>query len=163
MSTLKGAVLSEDKAYRYLLTRFWDVTLAPVVWVMLNPSTADAEVDDPTIVRCTNYAQDWGYGGVIVLNLYAYRATDPRELLTAADPVGPNNDAYLAYIFDGVRPHGGPVVCGWGNHAKTPRVAAVQALAAAHRTQLHALRTTKSGQPGHPLYLPGRLTPVPWP
>jgi hypothetical protein len=75
-----GAELSACRTYRYRLWRQWDADLAPVVWVMLNPSTADESADDPTIRKCIGFAQRWGYGGIEVVNLYAYRSPDPRQL-----------------------------------------------------------------------------------
>lgn len=162
MTVDKTAIISEDGTYRYLLTRYWDYLLPPVVWVMLNPSTADAEVDDRTIGRCTEFARAWGYGGIVVVNLYAYRATAPKDMLAAADPVGPENDWHLAHAFESALLIGGIVVCGWGNNAKADRAAEVHALAVTQHTQLYALRVTKTGQPQHPLYLPGDLTPEAW-
>lgn len=88
------AGISECGTYRYWLCREWSPGLDSLVWLMLNPSTADATQDDPTIRRCMGFARRWGYGGITVVNLYAYRATNPRDLLTAADPVGPENDRY---------------------------------------------------------------------
>jgi hypothetical protein len=90
--TERAAVLSECGRYRYVLTRTWDHDLAACAFIGLNPSTADAHEDDPTIRRCIRFARDWGHGGLIMLNLFAWRSTDPRGLLDAIFPVGPPAD-----------------------------------------------------------------------
>lgn len=167
---VSSAVVSGCGRYRYWLGRAWS-TAPPVTFVMLNPSTADAHADDPTIRRCVNYARAWGYGGIWVVNLYAWRATDPRDLRTADDPVGPDNNAWLTWAARTTTPTtataattattatGAPIVAAWGAHADPERVRTVLGLTGMHR--LTALAFTKSGQPRHPLYLPGHLTPVP--
>ena len=83
--------------YRYTLTRVWSLERGLVLFVGLNPSTADAERDDPTVRRCVGYARRWGFGGVLVANLFAYRATDPRDLLAVSYPIGPRNDEVIAH------------------------------------------------------------------
>ncbi len=93
-----SAVLSECARYRYRLDRAWerdDHGLGTVTWVMLNPSTADADVDDPTIRRCIGFSKAWGYNALTVVNLFAWRATSPRDLCAVEDPVGPDNEAHL--------------------------------------------------------------------
>src|SRR4051812_17109287 len=108
----RGALLSDDGLYRYRLWRIWE-ELAPVmVWVMLNPSTADADVDDPSIRKCVGFAKANGCGGIIVVNLFAWRATDPKELRAVADPVGPENDAHIRWAVKA--PLLATVVAGWG-------------------------------------------------
>jgi hypothetical protein len=138
------AVLSSCGTYRYQLTRRWaDGDLCG--WVMLNPSTADADQDDPTIRRCVRFARSWGFAGIVVRNLYALRATDPRALDKHPAPVGPDNDAYLA------RCHAERfTVCAWGARGAAR---ATEALAAIGTADLRCLSVTKDGQPGHPLYL----------
>lgn len=89
------AVLSDCGTYRYSLTRVWDESRPRVCFVMLNPSTADASANDPTIVRCRNFAYSWNYGSLEVVNLFAYRATNPRVLRTVQDPIGPENDRHI--------------------------------------------------------------------
>src|SRR6185369_17379869 len=89
------AVISKCGKYRYSLRREWIGGAGTVCFIMLNPSTADASVDDPTIRRCIGFAQRWGYQILEVVNLYAYRATRPRDMFAAADPVGPENEYYL--------------------------------------------------------------------
>lgn len=95
----KAAQLSDCGTYRYRLSRHWDVTRAALVYVMLNPSTADAEVDDQTIKRCMHYARREEFGGIEVLNLYALRSPYPAALWAHPDPVGPENDAHLRLIL----------------------------------------------------------------
>ena len=143
------AVLSGCGRYRYRLTRTWDPCRPRATFIMLNPSTADAADDDPTIRRCTSYARSWGLGGLTVVNLYAYRATDPADLWKVEDPVGPDNDDHLRAVLTTATAVGAPVVAAWGANARCDRVAAVMGFAGA----VTALGLTKSGQPRHPLYL----------
>jgi hypothetical protein len=125
---------------------------------MLNPSTADADTDDPTIGRCTAFTRAWGHPGFAVYNLYALRATNPNRLWTHTDPVGPDNDQHLQAVA------GAPlVVCAWGNHgARDNRGTQVAATLTALGATLSCLKVTASGQPWHPLYTPATLTPMPY-
>jgi hypothetical protein len=150
----RSAVISEDGRYRYRLDRRWGHG-PRVVWIMLNPSTADAEQDDPTLRRITAFSRGWGFSALTVVNLYAWRATDPADLWTASDPVGPDNDFHIAEVC--ATSH---VIAAWGAHARLDRIAAVLALPG--MDGLRALAVTKTGQPRHPLYLRGDLTPQPW-
>lgn len=148
------ADLSPDGRYRYRLSRTWGP--APLVtFVMLNPSTADGSTDDPTIRRCAGFARSWGYGGLVVANLYAYRATRPADLWQADDPVGPANDEHLRAVFAS----SGLVVAAWGAHARPDRVDEVLSFA----PPLVALALTKAGHPRHPLYVRAAATPTLWP
>ena len=153
----RSAELSPCGLYRYTLERRWD-DRPPALFVMLNPSTADASEDDPTIRRCIGFARDWGYGGLLVGNLYAYRATDPAVLWEAAgagiDPVGPLNDRRLREL----RRRAALAVAAWGAHKLVGRAAHVMDLLG----ELHVLRLTKHGQPGHPLYVPKSTLPTRW-
>lgn len=97
-----GAILSACGTYRYHLWRLWDKALPVMVFVMQNPSTADASHDDPTIRKCIGFAKRHGYGGISVRNIFALRATDERILLTHHDPFGPENDAHLLAAREGV-------------------------------------------------------------
>ena len=143
-----GAAFSRDGRYRYRLWRRWDRSRPAIAFCMLNPSTADARRDDPTIRRCIGFARDWGYGGIEVVNIFALRATDPRELRSAFDPVGPRNDAFM--LRAAVR---SPVVIAWGvNGGLRHRERAALKLFGA-RSRLLALGRTRSGAPRHPLYL----------
>jgi hypothetical protein len=123
---------------------------------MCNPSTADATVDDPTIRRCVRFARRWGYAGIVVRNVYAYRATDPTALDRVDDPIGPGNEHYLA------RAAADPLtICAWGNHA-TDRGHQVLRTLTNLGARLCYLTRNAHGVPKHPLYLPGSLTPIPF-
>ena len=150
----RSAVISSDGLYRYRLDRRWGYG-ARVVWIMLNPSTADAEQDDASIRRITGFSRGWGFSALTVVNLYGWRATDPTDLWSAADPVGPDNDRHIAEVC--ATSH---VIAAWGANARPDRISAVLALPA--MDGLKALAVTKTGQPRHPLYLRGDLTPQPW-
>lgn len=115
--TDSGATFSDCRTYRYRLHRIWDAGKPPCAFIMLNPSTATEAVLDPTVRRCVGYAMAWGYGGLIVGNVFALRSTDPRALYAAADPIGPANDDALAEIAQAA----GLVVCAWGKHGHYKR------------------------------------------
>ncbi|MDH1009945.1 DUF1643 domain-containing protein [Pseudomonas nicosulfuronedens] len=147
-----GAIISECGKYRYLLTRETGLLLPEkpgALFVMLNPSTADAALDDPTIRRCRGFATAWGCAGLAVGNLYAYRATNPQELWRCSDPVGPENDQRLADLAAEY----GDIVCAWGGHAKPDRVAAVVGVLQGAGARLWCLGTNNDGSPKHPLYI----------
>lgn len=146
------AVMSGCGQYRYLLARDGDLlaTRGPAVFVLLNPSTADARQDDPTIRRCRSFARVWGCAGIRVLNLYALRSTDPRALWKHADPIGPHNDSWLAQTARTAN----EIVCAWGVNAPVARVEVVVGMLVAHGARLKCLGTTKGGAPRHPLYVP---------
>lgn len=160
----RGAELSACGHYRYALTREWDDSLDRVVWVLLNPSTADASRDDATVRRCMGYAASWGYGGIVIVNLFAYRARDPKALAGAylrAGLVGPRNDA--AIIEAVTAPRSGPVIAAWGGDRfaiTTGRGRAVENLLVRYRPEVMCLRVTATGEPVHPLYQPACLRPV---
>ncbi|MFF7476618.1 DUF1643 domain-containing protein [Streptomyces sp. NPDC008092] len=150
-----AAVFDESRTYRYLLTRIWDPARAPMVWVMLNPSTADAFVEDATVRRLAGgngFARREGAGGIVVVNLFAVRSTDPRVLLRHEDPVGRYNDVFIRQATS----MSSTVVCAWGaagvQHGRGQQV--TEALTA-RRVALSCLGTTSTGQPRHPLYVPG--------
>ena len=166
----RSAEISEDGLYRYRLIRRWDDRRHLLPFVMLNPSIADAEHDDPTIRRCIGFAQRLDFGGIGVWNLYAYRATDPFDLWQAqregVDIVGPDNDRRLRNILAFCHLQGVDVVAAWGANAPAERVAQVLALPYADLT-LHALGVTKDGAPKHPLArglhrIPDDARPVRW-
>ncbi|OZD74878.1 DUF1643 domain-containing protein [Rhodococcus sp. 05-339-2] len=149
------ASVSHDGKYRYTLRRVWGDGLW-LTFVMLNPSTADASQDDPTIRRCCGFARTLGYDGIHVVNLYAYRATKPQDLWTVDDPIGPENNTALRVALG--RP--GLVLAAWGANARPDRVREVAAMPGANR--LSCLGITKDGAPRHPLYLSADSKPVPW-
>lgn len=168
-----GAQISADGRYRYSLWREWRGTHDPANWrwmgvdgageplgyplsclfIMLNPSTADGEQDDPTIRRCVSFAASWKFERLEVVNLFAHRATSPRELLAlgdADDPVGPDNLA----AFNAAMVRAGRVVCAWGSngdHLDQARTALGWIDGAFD--ELFALGVTRDGQPRHPLYV----------
>jgi len=152
------AVLSDDGRYRYRLGRLWRESGLILPFVMLNPSTADAEQDDPTIRRCIGFAEKLGYAGLVVVNLYAFRATDPRVLWQVDDPVGPDNDRHLFDVMESRR----IVIAAWGGNAKPDRVDVTVRMATAAGANLCALGETKDGHPRHPLYLKKTARPEPW-
>jgi len=150
---ISTAIISDCGLYRYELRKIWQPKNGWVCWVMLNCSTADANQEDPTIRRCMSFAESWGYGGIVVANLFAYRATKPKKMLAAKDPIGPENDWYIERLSFGAE----LTVCGWGNHGTyLNRVQAVLPLL----TKPHYLKMTNTGQPWHPLYLKGNLEPI---
>lgn len=146
-----SAVISECGRYRYLLERRWGAgRLLP--FIMLNPSTADAEEDDPTIRRCIRFAQREGFDGIRVANLYAYRATDPKELGEAGDRFGPDNNLTLIDLARYAHENSTPIVCAWGANEHAPYGAAT-AMEWLTTSKLVCFGTTMSGAPRHPLYL----------
>jgi hypothetical protein len=143
-----SAYLSEDGLYRYSLTRDFGTLDGEGIctFVMLNPSTADATQDDPTIRRCIRFAREWGFDRLKVVNLYALRATDPKQLWLADDPVGPENDHVLSLAFGS----SALTIAAWGATARQTRVAEIMSWPM--RPHL-CLGLTKDGHPRHPLYL----------
>lgn len=126
---------------------------------MLNPSTADELKLDPSCTRARRYAEAWGYGALIVTNVFGWRATDPGDMKAQPDPVGEGNDAAILRAAK----EAGIVVCAWGNHgAHLERSRAVVKRLSKGGVTLHALRVNGNGEPAHPLYLPGNLKPKAW-
>lgn len=156
------AVLSSDARYRYSLGRVWDGGLGIARFIGLNPSTATHEEDDPTIRRCMRFARDWGLGGIVMLNIFAYRATDPKALQTVPHPVGALTDYYLETLGSGTHPF--PVIACWGVHGELHArgAAAFAILKRASRDQVQVFGFTKGGHPKHPLYLRAASELVPW-
>ena len=157
LCTVRGnaATFSDDGLYRYRLTRRWGAG-GCVAWVMLNPSTANATHDDPTIRRCIGFSQAWGYGSLVVVNLFAFRSADPGYLSMEKDPVGPDNDAQIVRACA----ESNLVMVAWGAHPiAVKRAKLVMPLLP---TSLHCLDTTRSGQPSHPLFQPSWCKPRAW-
>lgn len=153
------AQLSACGLYRYSLSRVWDQDKYAATWIMLNPSTADATQDDPTIRRCCGFAEAWGLGGIYVVNLFAFRATEPKRLRTAHDPIGPENDSAII----GACMAGNITVAAWGTVGEfLGRGAQVLEMLHARRIAVHHLGLTQGGHPRHPLYASGDLEPVPF-
>lgn len=156
----RGATFDSTGSYRYTLWRSWNGRARKVAFVMLNPSTADHRADDPTIRRCIGFARTWGYGSLLVVNLFAYRTPSPDALKRAADPIGPRNDHYLRYA----QRRADDVVIAWGAHGGwlDRHRRALALLGGPRRRALLCLGATKGGYPRHPLYLRGDRTPQPW-
>lgn len=149
------AHISTDGLYRYVLTRTWDESPKPktVLFCCLNPSTADAQKDDPTLRRMIGFAHAWGFGRLAVVNLFAFRATNPVEMMAATDPVGPENDAWIASLSSAAD----LTVAGWGDLGfHRGRDLEVMKLLKSP----HCLALTNKGRPRHPLYLRRDLRPI---
>jgi hypothetical protein len=159
---LTGAKISDCGLYRYHLWRVWDDTLPVMVWVMMNPSTADQTDDDPTIRRCVGFAKRDGFGGISVRNVFALRSTDPKALLTAADPFGPKNEDALLHCR-GVAMMTRLVVA-WGKPVGGKRLAGYyqRAAVACSINKPYCLGVNGDGSPKHPLYLANDTPIVPW-
>lgn len=153
---LTGAAFSEDRVYRYLLWRRWHETKPTCLFLLLNPSTADEIKNDPTVERCERYAKSWGYGRLIVANLFAFRATDPKKLKWALDPIGPDNNAWIQKA----REMSDLCICGWGVNGTLYGRGMIVQNALKELGPLHCLKKTKDGHCSHPLYLKKSLTPV---
>jgi hypothetical protein len=141
----KESELSICRTYRYTLTRIWDSSKSTVLFILYNPSTADATEDDPTLRRCIGFAQSWGYGGLCVINLYSLRTPDPNALRAHPRPKGPEHDRFF---LDALATHS-DIVCAWG----------LQGGPIAHHFspgnhRFFHMGVNKDGSPKHPLYLP---------
>ena len=146
----KTANFSSCRKYRYSLSRIWDKQKKFVLFIGLNPSTADEEMDDPTIRRCSGYAQKWGYGGFMMVNLFAYRTTLPSNLKKVKYPVGSENDKYIVKLSK----KADITVAAWGDNGNLySRDKQILSLV----PNLMCLKINKSGQPAHPLYLKKNL------
>lgn len=150
---IAGAYISTCKRYRYSLWRSWasKKKTKDCCFIMLNPSTADGQQDDPTVRRCINFAQRWRCTGLIIVNLFALRSTDPTKLRVARDPVGPENDVVLLTTARSAS----IVICAWGNYGSwNARDQRVITLLRNNEITAYALSITKQGQPQHPLFAP---------
>jgi hypothetical protein len=155
------AVYSPCLLYRYLLTRVWDDAAGRVLFVMLNPSTATELQNDPTVERCERRARALGFGAFRVVNIFAFRATDPKVMRAVVDPVGPQNDMMIKQSVTLWRPD--RVICAWGAHgAHLARGAAVAALLRGGGAELWHLGLTAAGAPKHPLYIGYDRQPEVW-
>ena len=141
----KNAIFSDCRKYRYALSRTWNGKKKTILFIGLNPSTADEKIDDPTIRRCINYAQNWGYGSLLMVNLFAYRATMPTELKKVKNPIGNDNDLHIKELIKKVD----LTVAAWGNEGSLlNRDKEIKKII----PNLMCLKINKSGQPAHPLY-----------
>jgi len=175
-----GAKFSPCGNFRYVLWRTWNDKKKKVSFIGLNPSTATADINDPTVTRCINYAKAWGYGGMFMLNLFAFRATQPANMKSGRrfdhaevitdDPVGEENDLAIMVYHEAAKI---TVAC-WGTHGsylgrdehvlELPSLRRFGGKQSGNklRDELHCMRVTKGGHPSHPLYLPKSLKPVPY-
>jgi hypothetical protein len=151
---------ANETDYRYTLQRRLPGGEGRAIWILLNPSTADERSDDPTIRRCIGFTNRWGLSNLIVINLYARRTTRPADLRRLADPVGPDNDGAIRRVLSSAG--GAVIICGWGVHAAPGRSETVYRMITEHGLTAHALGSTRSGQPRHPLYVPYAISPQPW-
>jgi len=141
----KNAIFSDCRKYRYALSRTWNGKKKTILFIGLNPSTANEKIDDPTIRRCINYAQNWGYGSLLMVNLFAYRATMPSELKNVKNPIGNDNDLHIIELSK----KADIAVAAWGNEGTLlNRDKEVKKIL----PNLMCLKINKSGQPSHPLY-----------
>lgn len=154
-ASIGGATFSECRTWRYLLWRSWDESRQVLNVVGLNPSTADEQEDDPTIRRCIGYAKAWGYGSLVMTNLFAFRSTYPAGLRTCVDPIGPENDRHLAIAAEAA----GLVLVAWGAHGAF-RGRGADVLRQLGDMDVRCFGQTKSGQPLHPLYLRADAVPI---
>jgi hypothetical protein len=142
----KGANISIDKKYRYSLYRIWNDELLKVAFICLNPSIADDKIDDPTINRCIEFAKSWGYGGFYMLNLFAFRATNPSELTKVNDPIGMDNQNVILETITKVD----KVICAWGNEGillnQNKKILSII-------ENPYCIKINSSGEPSHPLFL----------
>ncbi len=153
---MSSAEFSPCGDYRYSLWRWWDKPKGYCMFIGLNPSTADAENDDPTIRRCKRFAKDFGYGGLCMANLFALRATNPKDMLSHANPIGPENDRWLCDLAH----QAGMIVVAWGTHGGHRKRDQHVCFMLECITGLKCLKLTKKGYPQHPLYLPADSRPI---
>ena len=154
------AEYSMDEKYRYFLTRYWNRSKKPLAFLMLNPSTATETQNDPTVERCERRARKEEYGGIHIYNLFAYRATDPKDMKAQDDPIGKWNNHFLHLLFVDVESGLIDLICGWGNHGThLDRGEYIIEMMHNHGLRPLALQWTKAGQPKHPLYIPYSAKP----
>jgi hypothetical protein len=151
----------KNQEYRYSLTRTWEESKPYALFVLMNPSTADPNSDDPTVAKCCRFAKAWGYGGIVVANTFAYRCTDQKRLLEIEDPIGPDNDKHIIEMAK----KAAIVVFAYGEPHKSlrsrGRALAKLLIEKAHVTP-YVLSLGKKSTPKHPLYLKETLKPVVW-
>jgi hypothetical protein len=155
-----SAWFSDDRKYRYTLSRIWDIQKPYLLFCMLNPSKADGVDNDPTVARCKRRAELLGFGGLIVVNVFAFISTDPKGLKKTEDPVGKLN----MFVIERLAKDAGLVICGWGKHGSLygqgeKVLSAIRKVGA----KPHALKINKDGSPAHPLYIGYDVKPVKMP
>jgi hypothetical protein len=149
----KDASFSSCRQYRYALWRTWDESKPYAMFIGLNPSTANETEDDPTIRRCIGFSKSWGFGGLCMVNLFAFRATEPRDMMSSNEPIGSENDLWIKQFSEDA----GVIVAAWGNDGsfmgRSEKITTML-------PGLKCLKTNKTGEPAHPLYQPGSAIPV---
>lgn len=157
---IRTATISEDGVYRYTLERVWDDAKPRVAWVGLNPSKADHRIDDPSCRRMMDFGDRWGFGSICIMNLFAFRATDPVDLeASICDVVGPENDKHLSTLGQRCS----IVMVAWGTHElAATRIPAVWAILKQIKSPKCCLGVTKNGSPRHPLYVRGDTKVLQW-
>jgi hypothetical protein len=157
---ISTAVFSDCKRYRYELHRRWgNEPYKPIMFLMMNPSTATEDLDDPTVRKCRTYASLWGYNHLMITNVMAYRATHPKDLFDVYDPVGTDNLKSICRLLEDYKPF---LVCAWGKLHKNLSYAEDDVMRRIVDYSPHVLRLNKDGKPGHPLYLPNNIKPEKW-
>jgi len=147
------AYLSKCRKYRYALWRTWDNSKPYAMFIGLNPSTANETEDDPTINRCINYSKNWGYGGLCMVNLFAFRATEPSDMKASSKPIGLDNDDWIKKLSKDAA----IIIAAWGNDGSyMERSKSVIDMI----PNLMCLKINKTGEPAHPLYQPSSATPI---
>lgn len=145
-----------DCKYRYILKCKWTDDLPKITFVMLNPSVANASICDPTLSRCVSFAKSWGYGGINVVNLFAYISTDPANLKTISDPVGKLNDRYIVEAVEDSE----LIIYAWGTKYGKIQKRDSEVISLLLDSDPQCIKKTKNGDPAHPLYLSGNLIPI---
>lgn len=158
-----SAEFSPCQNFRYQLTRRWEYGSGMLTFCMLNPSTADASKNDPTVTKCIQWAKSLGFAGLHVVNIFAWRSTDPMAIhhkwRAGSDAIGPENDEWILSTARG----SSMLICAWGNHGKLAnRGMQVRRMLKDNGVMPHCLKVSKEGQPVHPLYQPYSLTPKEW-
>lgn len=149
---VSNAYFSPCRTWRYFLHRIWNPDQTLLLVVGLNPSTADEVKSDPTVTRCINHARRWGFGGLIMMNTFAVRGTDPAILKKIDDPVGPENDYWLRLLSQDENV--GRILFAWGNHGLMfKRQSRVVSIMERGRVEPECFGYTQQGAPRHPLYL----------
>lgn len=151
----RNTEISPCKKFRYTLWRTWGASSRYLNIIGLNPSTADATLDDPTIRRCVDFAKRLGFDALCMTNLFAFRATKPKAMMAARDPVGPYNDAWLRHCAESA----GMVICAWGGHGSHLERSKAVAAILKPLARLYALQVNADGSPKHPLYIPAATKP----
>lgn len=148
LAITSSARFNSTRTHRYSLWRIWNENIKPLVVIGLNPSTADEYENDPTVSKCIVWAREWGFGGLIMLNIFAYRATDPKEMKRHPEPVGEDNNKHILKHCE----RAGLILCAWGNDGAF-RDRAKEVLALLESFDLYCMGTNQDGSPKHPLYL----------